>query len=267
MPQKPKDRINLTPLNTLNLDLIEMALTKKKRFRLNNWFPDEGPFRRELYPKHMEFFAASKIHNEVLMLAANRVGKTICGSLALTYHATGLYPDWWEGKVFDSPILGWACNKTATDCRDINQLELLGPHGQYGTGMIPADYLIHVKPKPSVPDGIEIIYVKHVTGGQSVLFLKSYDQGREKYQGRAVHVIWADEEVPVEIYTEMLLRTMTTDGIILCTYTPILGLTPVTIDFLTNAVNKDKLPIKFTIAKDHSGRLPDMTDIMKEVGK
>lgn len=179
----------------------------------------------------------------------HNTGKTVAGALEAALHATGMYDEyapWWEGKRFDCPTSLWACNKTATDCRDINQLELLGPPGQLGTGMIPASMIIHTKPKPSVPDAIEIAYIKNKFYGQSVIYFKSYDQGREKFQGRAIHVIWADEEVPDDIYTEMLMRTMTTEGIIYLTYTPIQGLTPVTVDFLTNAVNKDTLPLRFT---------------------
>lgn len=225
---------------------IEEELSRRQRNRMSTLFPDRGPLRRELYKKQVEFFDAGKDHRERLFLSANRVGKTIAGAYEGTAHATGLYPEWWTGRRFKEPNIGWACNKTATDTRDINQRELLGPPGHHGTGMIPYDLIIQTKSKPAVPDGIEIIYVKHVpTGGTSSIFMKSYDQGREKYQGRTIQWIWADEEVPSEIYTEMLMRTMTTDGMVFCTFTPILGLTSVTVSFLRDSVNKDKLPIKF----------------------
>jgi len=246
VPEKSAD----FQLDTLPpLDAIEAALERKRQTRILKWFPETGPYRRELYVQHMEFFRIGAIHRERLFLAANRVGKTICGAYEMALHLTGMYDElapWWEGKRFDCPVVAWACNKTATDCRDINQKELLGDHGQPGTGMIPASMIVHTKPKPSVPDAVELVYVKNKFHGQSTLVLKSYDQGREKFQGRAVHAIWADEEVPDDIYTEMLLRTMTTDGTIFLTYTPIQGLTPVTVDFLTNSVNKESLPLKFT---------------------
>jgi len=40
-------------------------------------------------------------------------------------------------------------------------------------------------------------------------WLKSYDQGRESFQGTEQHVIWLDEEPPLPIYVEALTRTMT----------------------------------------------------------
>lgn len=42
-------------------------------------------------------------------------------------------------------------------------------------------------------------------------------QGRTSFQGTSKHVIWLDEECDFEIYTEFLLRTMTTDGIVMAT--------------------------------------------------
>ena len=233
-----------------DLAALEAALERKRRNRLSKWFPDTGPYRRELYPKHIEFLAAGLIHRERLFLAANRIGKTVVGAFELTLHATGLYPSWWEGRRFNTPVNCWALNKTAISCRDINQVELLGQLGQVGTGMIPGELIIQCKAKPSVPDGIEIVYIKHVSGWHSVLWFKSYDQGREKYQGTGIHVVWADEEIPEDIYGECYIRTMTVNGLIYCTYTPLLGLTPTTIAFLTHSVNKDSLPIKFNVKKE-----------------
>ena len=44
--------------------------------RIDSYYPDDGPLRRELYPKHLEFFRAGIEHRERCFLAANRVGKT-----------------------------------------------------------------------------------------------------------------------------------------------------------------------------------------------
>ena len=48
----------------------------RARNRIHRFYPDQGPLRRELYPKHLAFFAAGAEHRERLMMAANRVGKT-----------------------------------------------------------------------------------------------------------------------------------------------------------------------------------------------
>jgi hypothetical protein len=86
--------------------------------RIDCYYPDEGPLRRELYPKHLEFFRAGIEHRERCFLAANRVGKTEgVGGYELTCHLTGEYPDWWEGRTFDHPIEAWAAGDTSQTVR------------------------------------------------------------------------------------------------------------------------------------------------------
>jgi phage terminase large subunit-like protein len=237
--------------------LFEEILQRKRRRKLDKMFPDKGPLRRELYVPHMDFFAAGAIHDQRLFLAANKVGKSTAGGFEAALHSTGQYPAWWKGKRFTIANNGWACNVTATDCRDINQTELMGPASAYGTGMIPADCIEDYKSKPSVPDAIEILYVRHVSGEVSQIHFKSYDQGRTKFQGRNIHWIWGDEEMPSDVHTECLLRLMTTKGIIFLTYTPVMGMTELTRDYLMRCINKSKLPkeLQFAETEDADDRL------------
>lgn len=206
---------------------------------MRTYYPDEGPLRRELYPKHMAIFAGGALHRERLMLAANRVGKTEgVGAYETTLHLTGQYPTWWEGRRWARPIKAWAAGDTSKTVRDILQAKLLGSPGAFGSGMIPADAIIgKPRPRSGLSDAVEIIYVRHESGGASTLVLKSYDQRRESFQGTEQDLIWLDEEPPVDIYTECLLRTMDTvpgepGGMILLTFTPINGLSEVVLTFL-----------------------------------
>jgi phage terminase large subunit-like protein len=98
--------------------------------------------------------------------------------------------------------------------------------------MIPAHTVVRTTSKPGVPDAIETIEIKHTSGGTSELTLKNYEQGRTSFQGTARHVIWLDEECSMDIYAECLLRTMTVDGVVMCTFTPLLGLSEVVRYFL-----------------------------------
>lgn len=210
---------------------ILKEIERRKFNMIESVFPDTGKLRRELYPKHLEFFKASRDYRESLFIAGNRVGKTLAGAYAMTCHLTGVYPDWWEGKVFTKPIIAWASGDTSKTTRDIIQKKLLGSAGEHGTGLIPKDKIIKMLAKVGIPEAMEIIYVKHASGGQSVCILKSYDQRREAFQGTEVDVIWPDEEPPQDIYTEMLLRTMTTGGIVMTTFTPLMGLSDVVLSF------------------------------------
>lgn len=186
----------------------------------------------------MACFAAGALHRERLMLAANRVGKTEgVGAYETTLHLTGQYPTWWEGRRFHKPINSWAAGDTSKTVRDILQAKLLGPPNALGTGMLPGDLVVDTRPKAGIPDAKEIIYVRHTSGGVSTLVLKSYDQRRESFQGTEQDLIWLDEEPPIDVYTECLLRTMDTvpgqpGGIILLTFTPINGLSDVVLAFM-----------------------------------
>ena len=172
--------------------------------RFNDLFPADGPFRRELYPKHIEFFTAGKDYRERCFLAANRVGKTVAGGFETTAHLTGLYPDWWPGRTFARPIRAWAAGDTNETTRDIIQLELLGNvvtvNGRKaldGSGLIPRECLGQPKWKQGVMDLVDTVPILHRTGGWSTIGFKSFDQGRRSFQGTAKELIWLDEECPL----------------------------------------------------------------------
>lgn len=216
---------------------------QEKYGRFKSLFPDTGPLRRELYRKHMEFFKAGATYRERCFMAGNRVGKTVAGSYETTCHLTGDYPLWWPGRVFKTPVRWWAAGKTNETTRDIIQNELLGNItfvGQRkvvdGTGIIPKDKL-GMDPgmlswKAGVADLVDTVRVRHKTGAWSELGLKSYQQGRGSFEGTARHGVWFDEEPPLDVYGEALIRTATTKGIIILTFTPLEGMSDVVQSFL-----------------------------------
>ena len=219
----------------LDLDMSDILLAKDRRKynKLAFYFPDFGHLRRELYAKHLEFFAQGAVHRERLFMAANRVGKTeSAGGYELALHLTGQYPSWWKGKQFGNSIQAWASGDTAKTTRDILQAKLLGPVHDLGSGLIPKDCIAGTSRKAGVPDAFETVLVRNIWGGVSTLSLKSYDQGRRSFQGTEQDVIWLDEECPMDIYNECVIRTMTTNGIVMITFTPLLGLTPLVLSFL-----------------------------------
>ena len=189
------------------------------------------------YPKQKDFhrIGADPGIRERLLIAANQVGKTTCAASEVAMHLTGKYPDWWEGIRFLEPTMGWAASTTSQTTRDNVQRLLLGQPGTWGTGTIPKASFLRdgIKRAPhGVPDAVETILVKHVTGGTSRLTLKTYDQGRERWQGETLNFVWFDEEPPLDIYTEGLTRTNATEGITFLTLTPLLGMSDVVKRFL-----------------------------------
>jgi phage terminase large subunit-like protein len=191
----------------------------------------------------MEFFEAGAVHRERLFLAANRVGKTEgAGGYETTLHVTGLYPPWWTGRRFDGPIQAWVAGGTNETTRDIVQKKLFGEvawdgghKGFTGTGLIPGDLIGDLTWKQGVPDLVDTARIRHASGGESVLGLKSYQQGRKSFEGTEQRLVWLDEEPPLDVYSECLIRTMTTDGIVMLTFTPMAGWSDVVSLFLEDA--------------------------------
>lgn len=204
-------------------DEIRAELKRRKENKFSYWFPDIGPLRRELYPKHMDFIRQGSSYRERVLMAANRIGKTEGGAYEVTAHLTGIYPPWWNGKRFAKPPNALVAGETGKLVRDSIQMKLLGPPSDPGTGMIPAHLILERKPKHGIPDAVDIVYVKHASGGTSILQFQSYDQGRTAFQATERDIIWCDEEPPLDIYSECLIRTMTTNGIVMSTFTPLKG--------------------------------------------
>lgn len=220
-----------------------MSLTQKELDTLR-WLEQRQKYNRlayfEPYPKQALFIELSATHRELMMIAANRVGKSQVGAYITAVHLTGEYPEWWKGKRFDHAIKAWAAGDGAALVRDVQQDKLCGAPGvteEFGTGFIPK-HLFMDKPSMGhgVTDGYDTIQVRHKSGGISTLTFKSYDQGRTKFQAATLDFIWLDEEPKEDIYSECLTRIATTQGVMITTYTPLKGKTPLTNRFL---VEKD----------------------------
>lgn len=218
----------------------------------------------EPYDKQRQFFNLGRDHRERLLVAGNQLGKTEAGGFETACHLTGRYPDWWEGRVWDRPVKGWAAGETGLVTRDVSQKKLCGEPGveaDFGKGYIPKDCF---EDKPTLARGvadaydmIQVIHSKLVVkkgtyiktperDGVSVLKFKSYEQGRAKFQGETLDFVWPDEEPDEEIYTECLTRTNATGGIVYLTFTPLKGMSNVVRRFF-NENNPDRAKVTMTI--------------------
>jgi len=245
------DRVDLSRLSPHErdqlLELLQEQVFRSQGRKFYEMFPDTGPYRRELYPRHLELFRVGATYPERCFMAANRVGKTVAGGYEVTSHLTGDYPKWWEGRTFRDATRCWAAGKTNETTRDIIQKKMFGEPKWYGkkkglsgTGIVPRDAIIQesITWKSGVPDLIDTVRIKHVTGDESELGLKSYEQGRGAFEGTERHVIWFDEECPLDVYGEALIRTATTGGIILITFTPLDGISDTVMEFVPELKRK-----------------------------
>ena len=211
----------------------------QKTTQIATWFPDEQT--RKGYRKHVSFFDAGARYDERAVFGGNRTGKTHCGVYEDVLHLTGLYPDWWKGWRFTHPIDMWVATDTAKNTRDILQEKFCGKPGvpaELGTGMIPrCMFASSPTTKHGTPNAFESVFVHHVSGGTSTLMFKSYDQGREAFQGTQQDLIHLDEEPDIEIYSECSLRLMSTvpgqpNGKLILTETPLLGISELMTSFM-----------------------------------
>jgi len=165
-------------------------------------------------------------------MAGNQLGKTVAGAYEMAFHLTGLYPDWWQGHRFTKAIAAWAGSVSTLATRDTVQRLVCGRPGKLGTGAVPKALITDSKSALGTPDLLDHIKVTHVSGEESTLAFKSYEQGREKWQGETLDLVWFDEEPSQDIYSEGLTRTNATGGITYMTFTPLLGMSEVVRRFL-----------------------------------
>lgn len=194
------------------------------------------------YGKQKEFHAEGKRTNERLFMAGNQLGKTKAGGAEWAMHLTGRYPDWWEGATFEKPVIVWASGVTGESTRDNPQRILIGnppKEEEWGTGMVPKDCLVDYDRAMGVPNLLDNYVVKwggggDVQAGESIVYFKAYEKGREKWQGPTIDGVWFDEEPPLEIYTEGLTRTNNGQRgqFSIITFTPLLGMSEVVSLFL-----------------------------------
>lgn len=267
---------------TNNLDLKELSelldakLNEVKYNRIVSLFPDDGAFSRDKYPKHIEFMAAGAKYNQRAFVAGNRTGKTVAGAFEMACHLTGIYPKWWKGKKFLNAISAWAVGVSNQQVKAVLQRELLGNGSSLedeglGTGLIPKAKITKITKKPGVPDAVDTIQVRHVSGALSDLSFLAYEQGREIFQGTKKQVIWLDEEPKdIGIYSECLTRLADpyNPGIIFCTFTPLFGLSDVVQSFLPDGRFPEggvheKSPHKF-VTQVTWDEVPHLTEQQKE---
>ena len=162
------------------------------------------------YPKQLEFLNVGKLAPQRLFLAGNRTGKTFTALIETFFHATGLYPSWYEGHRFDFAPMIWSCSFSVEKVRDVLQYALIGNESSGLKGLIHSSLIVD---KQKEKTGIyHTVYVRHVSGGISTIKFKTYGQGEHTFQSDRVNFIHLDEQATYALYMECLARLMDVDG-------------------------------------------------------
>ena len=143
-------------------------------------------------------------------------------------HLTGVYPDWWEGKRWDKPVTVMVAGEGWGQVAMVLQNELLGTQDvkireQLGTGAIPRDAIVFDTMRSDGANAIGV-EVRHVSGTNSYLLFANYTQEVRQMQGFRLNIAVFDEQPPDDFFSEIVTRTATTQGQVLCSFTPLKGL-------------------------------------------
>lgn len=201
------------------------------------------------YSKQREFhdIGGDADGRERLLCAGNQTGKTYAAANETSFHLTGKYPDWWCGLRYDRPVAWMAASETSKLCRDGVQVHLCGwPKYPKGTGTIPGKDLLDTPSSAGIADAYDYIRVQHYNpqgekDGESLCYLRSYDQGRERVQAMTLDGVWLDEEPDIDYYTECLTRTNVAMGPVYLTFTPLKGMSDVVRRFLIDKVPNTRI--------------------------
>jgi len=221
-------------LETKELLKLLLALDKKiSETRIQDYKP---------YPFQVAFHNVKDMNgnyaHQKFLQAANQVGKTMSAASEFSFHVTGLYPDWYEGERVKDPRFTLVSGVTNDTTRDICQAELFGDpesDAALGTGTIPRSHIVETFRKPGIPNAFESVVVRHISGHNVVVKMKSYETGPKKFMGSRTDVVWLDEEPPSEIWSQVLRSQFARpESIVLATFTPENGITQ-----LVNQINDD----------------------------
>ena len=164
------------------------------------------------------------------ILAANRIGKTVSTCYEVAMHLTGQYPDWWpeSARRFTKPVTVMVAGEGWDQVARVLQNELLGTQDvkiadALGTGAIPRAAIVTETMRNDGANCIGV-EVRHVSGTNSYLLFANYTQEVRQMQGFKLNLAVFDEQPPDDFFSEIVTRTATTQGQVLCSFTPLKGL-------------------------------------------
>ena len=211
---------HLSPDQLKKMRATVAVVAKDMQFNALKWF---RPFKYQ-----QEFFETGATHSRRGMIAANRAGKTIASTYETAYHLTGRYPKGWKGMKWDKPIIAMASGESWEQVSKTLQNKLLGCDDikqsyKLGTGAIPREC---IDEKSMRTDGANVLAIEvwHESGGKSKLYFSNYTQQVRHLQGFELDLVVLDEQPPDETFSELVVRTAARNGQVLCSFTPLKGM-------------------------------------------
>ncbi len=220
----------LSPDQLKAMKIARDKVAQDMQFNQLKWF---RPF-----PYQKKFFKTGKDFTRRGMIAANRAGKTIASTFETAYHLTGIYPKDWDGKVWDKPIVAMCAGESWEQVAKTLQSKLLGCDDikqgyKLGSGTVPKD---KIDEKSIRSDGANVLAIEvwHISGGKSKLYFSNYTQQVRHLQGFELDLVVLDEQPPDETFSELVVRTASREGQVICSFTPLKGLSGLVRKFWDN---------------------------------
>ena len=235
----PQQYRTLTTDQRLKMQDLAIAVSDDMHYNQLRYF---RPF------EHQRRFFTTKTDRRGI-LAANRIGKTVSTCYETAMHLTGRYPEWWQGRRWDKPVTVMVAGEGWSQVALVLQNELLGTPDvklieNLGTGAIPRDCVVVDTMRN---DGANCIgcEVRHVSGGRSYLLFANYTQEVRQLQGFKLDIAVFDEQPPDDFFSEIVTRTATTQGQILCSFTPLKGLNGLVSKFWNREAGYDYIRVSW----------------------
>ncbi len=185
-------------------------------------------FLQNAYSWQKEAMNLSKDNRVIGLICGNQCGKTETSMAVVAMHLTGLYPSYYTGRRFAKAPLICIAGENANHNRMSLQKKLFGTDNrqlknEMGSGMIPLDLIIEDSVAGDRGTSVKTCKVKHTSGEYSSLEFRAYSDGREAIQGFSADMIVIDEQPPEDFWSEALVRTTATSGLVMCSFTPLKG--------------------------------------------
>lgn len=166
---------------------------------------------QKVHTKQLDFHKSAKRVKAVF--GGNRTGKTTCGAVEAVSHALG-----WTKYRDLKPSSGWVVSQSSDNQKDVTQKEILR--------WLPKKEIQNIIVRHGRKDDLEGSLIEKIVlkNGYTIGF-KTWEQGRESFQGASLGWVWFDEEPPLDVFQECQMRLMDQRGDMWFTMTPLKGLT------------------------------------------
>lgn len=181
----------------------------------------------------------------------NRSGKTTSGIIEVSYHMTGQYPDWWEGRKWNRPTVGRIFAADFSKGVKVVTKKL--------REWLPADAILHIdKNNLRAEIGWHIKY-KDGRQGESYADIMTYEQDSSLAEGWNGDWVLFDEPPPRDMYIATARGLIDNDGI--CVFT----LTPLKEPWLFDEIYNSKDKRVFSVVADLRHNLERWNPLSKEM--